>query len=123
MDWNQNKAAIPSTTLAGGPNVSSGALNTEILLSIFDRVSSSYITKNGASGEWFLMPWSLQVSDDDWLAVAGTGDVESHVTATYFDKNFIKYVTNLYGRGTIPEPATIGLLALGGLALLRRRSA
>ncbi len=134
MDWNMNKAAIPSTTLAGGPNISSGAIGTapfplpsdgtEILLSIFNQFTGTYITKNGASGEWFKMNWSIQVSDDNWLGVAGTGDVESHVLATYIDGNGIRYDTNLYGRGAlVPEPATMGLLALGGLALLRRRRA
>jgi len=133
MDWNMNKAAIPSTTLAGGPNISSGAIGTstfpnppdgtEILVSIYNQLTMSYITNNGAAGEWIMMNWGIQVSDDDWLSVAGTGDVESHVSAIFIDTDTfnIVYDVQLYGRGTIPEPATMSLLALGGLALLRRR--
>ncbi len=123
MDWNQNKAAIPSTTLSGGPNISSSSsLSTAILVSIFNELNQAYVTANGAAGEWDLMNWNIAVSDADWIGVAGAGQVESHVRGSYMDKNYITYVADLYGRGDIvPEPATLGLLALSSLALLRRR--
>jgi len=120
MDFNMTKGAIPSTVLSGGPNISSGTLSTEILVSVYDQNMPGYVTDNGAAGEWDPMNWNIQVSDADYLGVAGVGDVESHLSAVYTAPNGITYTTELYGR-LVPEPATMGLLALGGLALLRRR--
>ena len=49
-----------------------------------------------------------------------TADATSQVlTVTYTDNNFA--VANALTIGVIPEPATLGLLALGGLAMLKRK--
>lgn len=47
-------------------------------------------------------------------------DVTGPVTLTFKEQND-GGSRNMYGLGAIPEPATLALLALGGLALIRRR--
>lgn len=125
MDWNANKGSIPSTALAGGPNISTGAIPTELLVSVFAHSNyynvDSYITKNGAAGEWILMNWNVELADADWLSVAGTGDLEAHISTVYTATNGVTYTTILYGR--TPEPSTLALLGAGVMFLRRRRSA
>ena len=120
-DWNQNKLAIPSTTLANGPNISDGAISTDAHKNISYTINGA---PQPADTAWVTMDapgWSIQVSDYDHLAVAGTGDVESHIHAQVLGGLSILYTVDLWGRGQVPEPGTLGLLGAAGLALLRRR--
>ena len=54
--------------------------------------------------------WATDLTAEDWLL-----PIEFSATAGEFTSTYFGYVT------IVPEPVTIGLLALGGLALLRRR--
>ena len=122
-DWNQNKLAIPSTTLANGPDISSGVLTTDVHKNINYTLAlppNPAIPQTPDTG-WVSMPWDIQVSDADWLTVAGTGDTEAHLHGSVLGNFSITYTIDLWGR-SVPEPATLGLLGAGVLACLRRRS-
>ena len=53
-----------------------------------------------------------------WLTYGGIGGIEYAVTPV----SASGYVEVIYDYDIIPEPATIGLLTMGGLALLRRKT-
>ncbi|MBC8374177.1 MAG: PEP-CTERM sorting domain-containing protein [Planctomycetes bacterium] len=84
---------------------------------------SAYIFEQDISGSWTeiakvtasdgdvedLFGWSVSISGDSAIVGAyGNDDVGSNSGSAY-----------IYGN--VPEPATLGMLALGGLAMLRRR--
>ena len=51
----------------------------------------------------------------------GDADQDGDVDGVDFGIWQANYPTNVGGAATIPEPATLGLLLMGGLALLRRK--
>ena len=128
IDFNQNKAAIPSTTLAvEAANVFKGTISTDVHKNIWMSLNGGTPTLDngwqmfpdpGAPVSQFNSPFTIRVSDADWLGVAGTGNLESQIQGVAY-KSGIIYTVNIVGR--TPEPATLGLLALGALGLLRRR--
>ncbi|GMV96084.1 MAG: PEP-CTERM sorting domain-containing protein [Phycisphaerae bacterium] len=111
VDFNQDKGAIPSTVLAGGPNISTGVLATGVKKDILSNLGPDTGWESGFN-------WNIEVADADHLGVAGTGDLETHVSGTVV-RSGVTYELHLYGR--TPEPATLSLLGLGGLLGLRRR--
>ena len=77
-----------------------GNTDTDVYDLYLDNMSTSYATG---------LPFASDVSDLDYLYVAGAGSGLPVRTMRFDDIS------------VVPEPATLGLLLLGGLALLRRR--
>lgn len=81
-----------------------------------------YVDMIGMDGFNWNQPWMDPANDwDDWREFARIFDdwngFSTYQTLTQFEKPLIIAETG----SNVPEPATIGLLTLGGLALLRRR--
>lgn len=131
IDFNQNKGAIPSTTLAADPmilNAYTGTISTDVHKNIWMSMNGGtpeldsgwqMFPDPGAPVSAYNSPFVIRVSDADWLGVTGAGDLESQIQGVAY-KGGIIYTVNIYGR-VVPEPATLGLLGLAGLVVLRRR--
>ena len=72
----------------------------------------SFLVGQGVNGTAFTSPFYL-----DDLSVT---DTIGGITSTVFADNYDEYITALPTTG-VPEPASLGLLALGGMSLLGRR--
>jgi len=119
-DWNSDKLAIPSTTLANGPPISDGAIDTDAHKNISYSVDNIPYPVDTAWTKMDAPGWSIQVSDDGHLGVAGVGPVESHIHAQVLGNLSILYTIDLWGRA-VPEPGMLSLVGAAGLVLLRRR--
>ena len=84
-----------------------GAYDNEVGGAVFQTpVSVSYV-----DGHQTLFTWALVPNPDyEWFTLEATG------VQVYIDQVVVDTIS------VVPEPATLGLLLLGGLALLRRRS-
>lgn len=80
-------------------------------------VTRTYEVQADAAGNWGLLI-------DSSPALSGTGwDNGDLMMMMNGDISFATYATpcNIYELNYLPEPATVGLLAVGGVAMLRRR--
>jgi hypothetical protein len=84
-----------------------GADNSAVLTFSY---AGTYVDPNIATDEIKLMHWS----GSDWIDVTGTVDTVNETITSIPMDSFSPFVM-------IPEPATLSLLALGALAMLRRR--
>ena len=124
-----------SCELAGGPAISSCTMVTQMYvygIGYMSALSPPYFTLD----EWvpheaapgYGLPFAVQVANDNSLGIGGAGapEVEStiHMRGFYPVQTGVTldFILHLAGQGAcVPEPATLGLVGLAGLALLRRR--
>ena len=125
-------AYVPPAPAVGSPtansltvNVNPGGNSTNYEAQFAIKIGSSWVQEGGTVGA--TPAW---LTDAQWDATPVTGLLPNtsytfEVTARY--SSYAPQPTTLLGAGyqttasTTPEPATLGILALGGLAVLRRR--
>lgn len=82
---------------------------------------NSQTLSQGVDGRWALDPTFLLFTDEDGETAAGFVDKVMLYDGALSAKE-VESLGGLANGPVIPEPATLGLIALGGMALLRRRS-
>lgn len=126
------KLAVLDITLANPAAASvvnllqAGGLSENGAGSTLNRVDGVYVSPEGD----IIAQDSRDQNDDRWagistdsLAAALTGDGSLQTVGTTLDYMWTSYAGFNYARGLVftPEPASLALLVMGGLALIRRR--
>jgi hypothetical protein len=75
-----------------------------------------YTARGGAKGLYYSLGW-----DHTPASWSGYGDVQIAVIRSARDNAMAQDVLVMSRNGSVPEPATLSLLAVAGMALLRRR--
>jgi hypothetical protein len=113
LDWNLGDEDAPlSSTLT----LSNLGIGTQYQIQFFAAATASRLETISGSGNL-----NTRIGGKEGQFVVGTftADATSQLLTVSGPVEFV--VANALTIGVIPEPATLGLLALGGLAVIRRR--
>lgn len=132
MDWSQSGTNIANANKAGQIVNNDGTNVTAVLLNAATYIGTAAPRPGAATGNWYAVPLSsdllLSLANDpmtkglifnNWFA----GTQSSSGNPSFVTANANNGIGSAFiAIDAVPEPATMILLALGGLVALRRRS-